>query len=115
MLPFYEEEALQYLMTVETKKRYLVGPLLVKELQGVAKVAIRTKTTQDPQWLSRLRGTYQLLEFLQQLLAKPTLVESSRYIMKFFYNLQRRRRESMTEWIAQRAEALWEASQAMRK
>ena len=35
--------------------------------------------------------------------------------MRFFYNLRRRRRESMTEWIAQHAEALWEASQAMRK
>ena len=115
LLPLYREEALQYLMTIETKKRYLVGPRLAKELSGVAKLAIRTKTTQDPQWLSHPRGTYQLLEFLEQFLAKPTLVESSRYIMKFFYNLRRRRGESMTEWVARHSEALWEASSAMRK
>ena len=115
LLPLYKEEALQYLMTIETRKRYLVGPRLAKELTGVAKVAIRTRTTQDPQWLSHPRGTYQLLEFLEQFLAKPTLVESSRYIMKFFYNLRRRRGETMTEWVARHSEALWEASSAMRK
>ena len=102
-------------MTIEHRKRYLVGPRLAKELTGVAKVAIRTRTTLDPQWLSHPRGTYQLLEFLEDFLAKPTLVESSRHIMKFFYNLRRQRGETMTEWIARHAEALWEASQAMRK
>ena len=101
-LRLYKEEALRYLMTVENKKRYLVGPWLAKELTGVAKVAIRTKTTQDPQRLSHPRGTYQLLEFLEDFLAKPTLVESSRYIMKFFYNLRRKRGETMTERVARR-------------
>ena len=115
LLPAYKEEALQYLMTLEVKKRYLAGPRLAKELNGVAKVAIRTMTTRDPQWLAHPRGTYVLLEFLEGFLAKPSLVEASRYVMKFFYNMRRRRGESMTAWSARHAEALWEASQALRK
>ena len=115
LLPNYREKALQYLMTVEMKKRYLVGPSLAKELTGVANMAIRSQTNQDTQWLAHPRGAYVLLDFLETFLAKPTLVESSRFVMKFFYNLKRRRGESMTGWIARHAEALWEASQAMRK
>ena len=115
LLPMYKEEALQYLMTLEVKKRYLAGPRLAKELTGVAKVAIRTQTNRDPQLLAHPRGTYMLLDFLESFLAKPTLVEASRYVMKFFYNLKRRRGETMTSWIARHSEALWEASQAMRK
>ena len=102
-------------MTIEVKKRYLAGPCLAKELSGVAKIAIRTQTNQDPQWLAHPRGTYVLLEFLENYLAKPTLVEASRYVMKFFYNMKRRRGETMTAWAARHAEALWEASQALRK
>ena len=34
LLPAYKEEALQYLMTLEVKKRYLAGPRLLKELTG---------------------------------------------------------------------------------
>ncbi|CAE7383862.1 unnamed protein product [Symbiodinium pilosum] len=116
LLPMYREEALQYMMTLEVKKRYLAGPRLAKkELTGVAKVAIRNRTTQDPQWLAHPRGAYTLLEFLESFLAKPTLVEASRFIMKFFYNLRRKKGETMTEWVARHAEALWEASQATRK
>ena len=44
LLPLYREEALQYWMSFEHHKRYLAGPRLVKELSGVAKVAIRTQT-----------------------------------------------------------------------
>ena len=40
-LPLFREEALQYLMTFEHHKRYLAAPRLVKELQGVAKTAVR--------------------------------------------------------------------------
>ena len=115
LLPAYKEEALQYLMTIEVKKRYLAGPRLAKELSGVAKIAITTQTNQDPQWLAHPRGTHVLLEFLENCLAKPTLVEASRYVMKFFYNMKRRRGETMTAWAARHAEALWEASQALRK
>ena len=91
LLPMYREEALQYMMTLEVKKRCLAGPRLAKELTGVAKVAIRNRTTQDPQWLAHPRGAYTLLEFLESFLAKPTLVEASRFIMKFFYNLRRKK------------------------
>ena len=114
LLPAYREEALQYLMTLEVKKRYLAGPRLAKE-SGVAKVAIRTQTNRDPQWLAHPRGTYELLEFLEAFLAKPTLLEASRFVMKFFYNLRRKRGETMTAWVARHAEALWEASQSLRK
>ena len=56
LLPLYREEALQYWMSFEHHKRYLAGPRLVKELSGVAKVAIRTQTLKDPQWLALPRG-----------------------------------------------------------
>ena len=115
LLPLFREEALQYLMTYEHKKRYLVGPRLAKELQGTAKLAIRNMVTRDPQWLSHPRGVYTLLQHLEDVIAKPSLPEASRFVMKFFYNFQRKRCESMTSWIARHAEALWEASQALRK
>ena len=111
----YREEALQYYMGVEHKKKYLVGPRLLQELSGVAKTITRTMTIRDPQWLSDPRGVYRLLEYLEQHLQKPSLVEASRHVMKFFYNLQRGRGETMTEWCARHAEALWEASTALRK
>ena len=111
----YREDALQYYMGVEMKKRYLVGPRLLQELSGVAKTIARTQTIRDPQWLSDLRGVHRLLEFLEQHLQKPSLVEASQHVMKFFYNLQRSKVETMTEWCARHAEALWEASTAWRK
>lgn len=115
LLPLYKEEALQYWMSFEYHKKYLAGPRLLKELSGVAKVAVRTQTLRDPQWLSHPRGGYQLLGFLEQTLSKPSLVEASRFVMKFFYNMGRRRGESMTSWVTRHAEALWEASQSLRK
>ena len=60
-------------------------------------------------------GVFDLLEHLEDFLAKPSLVEANRFIMKFFYNLHRRRQESMTARVARHSEALWEASQALRK
>ena len=111
----YKEEALQFLMTFEYRKRYLAGPRLASELEGTARMAIRTMTLRDPQWISHPRGVYTLLEKLESVVSKPSLVEGSRYIMKFFYNLQRKKQETMTSWIARHSEALWEASQALRK
>jgi len=61
LLPLYKEEAVQYLMTFEHKKRYLAGPRLLQELEGTAKVAVRNKTLRNPQWLSHPRGVYVLL------------------------------------------------------
>lgn len=115
LLPLYKEEAVQYLMTFEHKKRYLAGPRLIKELEGTAKVAVRTKTLRDPQWVSHPRGVYALLEHLEASVGRPSLPEASRHVMKFFYNLQRRKGETMTSWITRHADALWEASQALRK
>ena len=113
-LPLYREKAIQYVMGIEYHKRYLCGPRLQQELTGVAKVITRTQTMRNPQWLSHPRGVYQLLEFLEAELAKPSLVTASNQV-RFFYNLQRVRGETMTEWIARHAEALWEASTALRK
>ena len=115
LLTAYREEALQYLMTFEYKKRYLVGPRLAKELEGTARVAIRTNVIQNPQWLAHPRGVYTLLQHLEDVIAKPSLPEASRFVMKFFYNLQRRKQETMTSLIARHGEALREASQALRK
>ena len=109
LLPLYREEALQYWMSFERHKRYLAGPRLVKELSGVSKVAIRTQTLKDPQWLAHPSG------YLEQTLSKPSLVEASRFVMKFFYNMERAKGETMTSWVARHAEALWEASQALRQ
>ena len=115
LLPLYKEEAVQYLMTFEYRKRYLAGPRLVKELQGTAKTAVRNMTLRNPQWVSHPRGVFVLLEHLEGIVAKPSLVEASRFIMKYFYGLQRKKFESMTGWVARHSEALWEASQALRK
>ena len=111
LLPLYKEEAVQHLMTFEHKKRYLAGPRLLQELEGTAKVAVRNKTLRNPQWLSHPRGVYVLLEHLEEVVARPSLVEASRFIMKFFYGLQRKKSETMTSWITRHSEALWEASQ----
>ena len=114
-LPAFREEALQYLMTFEHHKRYLAAPRLVKELQGVAKTSVRRMTTKNPEWVAHPRGVYQLLQHLEELVARPSLVDASRYVMKFFYGMSRRRGESMTSWISRHSEAMWEASQALRR
>ena len=81
----YKEEALQYMFTFEVHKRYLAGPRLVKELTGPARTMVRTQTTRDPQWVAHPRGVYVLLDYLEQLVARPSLLEASRQISKFFY------------------------------
>ena len=75
-LPSYKEKAIQY--AIEYHKRYLCGPGLLPSLTGVAKVITRAQTLRNPQWLSHPRGVYQLLEFLEEQLAKPSLVDASR-------------------------------------
>lgn len=115
LLPLYREECLQYLMTFEHKKRYLAAPRLVKELHGVAKTAVRGMTNRDPQWVAHPRGVYQLLDHLESVVSRPSLVEASRFVMKFFYQMSRKSGESMTSWVGRHSEALWEASQSLRK
>ena len=114
-LAMYKEECVQYLMTFEYRKRYLAGPRLLKELEGTAKLAVRAMTLQNPQWVAHPRGVYTLLEFLEQVVARPSLPEASRFVTKFFYGMSRRKNETMTSWITRHAEGLWEASQALRK
>ena len=70
LLPYYREEAIQYMFTFETHKRYLAGPRLAKELSGVARVIVRKKNLQDPQWLAHPRGVYALLDYLEE--ARPS-------------------------------------------
>ena len=102
-LAAYKEAVLQYLMATETHKRYLVGPRLVQRLTGVAKALIRTETLRDPQWLAHPRGAYTLLGFLEETLERPSLIEANKHVMAFFYQLERKKGETMTEWIASRA------------
>ena len=113
LLTLYREEAVQYLMTFEYKKRYLAGPRLVKELQGTAKTAVRNMTLRNPQWVSHPRGVFVLLEHLEGIVAKPSLVEASRFVMKYFYGLQRKKFETMTSWIRQRAASCERAKPAI--
>ena len=114
-LPAYREKAIQYTMGMEWHKRYLCGPRLLANLTGVAKTITRPETLKNPQWLSHPRGTYTLLEFLESHLSRPSLVDASRHVLKYFYNLGRQRGESMTEWISRHSESLWEASIALRR
>ena len=115
LLASYREEAVQYLMTFEYKKRYIAGPRLLRELEGTAKLVIRSETLRNPQWVSHPRGVYTLLDYLESAIARPSLPEASRFVTKFFYGTYRKKNESMTSWVTRHAEALWEASQALRK
>lgn len=112
-LALYREEAVQYMFTLEYHKRYLAGPRLAQELRGVARVVIRKKLAQDPQWLSHPRGAYTLVDYFEKAIDRPTLVQAAQHIQKFFYQLRRRRGESMTQWTSRHSESLWEASRAL--
>ena len=114
-LGLFREEALAYTFTLEHHKRYLAGPRLAKELTGVARTVVRRKLAQDPQWLAHPRGAYVLIEYLEQAIESPTLVQASNHIHKFFYQLRRRKGETMTEWINRHSESMWEASRSLKR
>eukprot|EP00435_Cladocopium_sp_Y103_P054009 s378_g17.t1 len=114
-LALFREEALAYTFTLEHHKRYLAGPRLAKELTGVARTVVRRKLSQDPQWLAHPRGAYVLIEYLEQAIESPTLVQASNHIHKFFYQLRRRKGETMTEWINRHSESMWEASRSLKR
>ena len=114
-LALFREEALAYTFTLEHHKRYLAGPRLAKELTGVARTVVRKKLAQDPQWLAHPRGAYVLIEYLEQAIETPTLVQASNHIHKFFYQLRRRKGETMTEWINRHSESMWEASRSLKR
>lgn len=111
----YKDEALAYTFTLEIHKRYLAGPRLAQNLSGVAKTVVRRKLSVDPQWLAHPRGAYVLLDFLEQAIEQPTLVQASQYIQRFFFQLKRKKGENMTEWVNRHAECLWEASRALKR
>ena len=106
-LAAYKEAVLQYLVATETHKHYLVGPRLVQRLSGIAKVLTRNQTLRDPQWLAHPhpRGAYTLLGFLEETLERPSLIEANKHVMAFFYQVERKRGETMTEWIARHSES----------
>ena len=114
-LAMFKEEALAYLFTLEHHKRYLAGPRLAQGLTGVARTVIRKKLAIDPQWLAHPRGAYDLIEHLEQALGQPTLIQAAQHIQKFFYQLKRKRNETMTQWTSCHSEALWDASRALQR
>ena len=114
-LSLFRDKALAYTFTLEHHKRYLAGARLAKELTGVARTVVRKKLAQDPQWLAHPRGAYVLIEYLEQAIETPTLVQASNHIHKFFYQLRRRKGETMTEWINRHSESMWEASRALKR
>ena len=114
-LATYRDEALEYTFTLEIHRRYLAGPRLAQSLTGVARTVIRRKLSTDPQWLAHPRGAYTLIDFLEQAIEQPTLVQASQHIQKFFYQLRRKRGETMTEWVNRHSESLWEASRALKR
>ena len=79
LLAAYKEEGGQYVMTFQHKKRYIAGPRLLKELEGTAN-GLPT-------------------------VARSSLPEASRFVMKF-YGMQRKRGETMTAWVTRHTEGL---------
>lgn len=114
-LATYRDEALAYTFTLEIHKRYLAGPRLAQNLSGVARTVIRRKLSSDPQWLAHPRGAYTLIEYLEQAIEQPTLVQAAHQIQRFFYQVKRKKNETMTEWVNRHSESVWEASRALKK
>ena len=66
----YRRAALNYVETLEWRKRSLAGPRLLTALEGPARVATQH---QEPGWISHERGAQQLLDFLKGRVQAPTL------------------------------------------
>ena len=109
----YREEAYKYVLSFERHKRYLAGPRLVRELEGVARTVVRRPLAQDPRWVDHPGGVKTLLDYLEANLEKPSLISASRFVHKFFFGLKRKRMETMTAWVNRHSEAMWEANKAM--
>ena len=108
-IPF-RRAALNYVETLEWKKRPLAGPRLQAALEGSARIAVQHK---PPGWISHEGGAVQLLDFLKSRVQAPTLAEAGKTISKFFYQVKRRRGESMNAWIVRHDEALYEARRTL--
>ena len=106
----YRRAALNYVETLEWKKRSLAGPRLQAALEGTARVAVQD---QVPGWISHEMGAQQLLDYLKTKVTPPTLAEAGKMITRFFYSIKRRRGESMNHWILRHDEALFEARRTL--
>ena len=106
----YRRAALNYVETLEWKKRSLAGPRLQAALEGTARVAVQHKT---PGWISHPEGAVTLLNFLKTRVQAPTLAEAGKMISRFFYTIKRRKGESMNAWILRHDEALYEARRTL--
>ena len=87
----FKEECYKYVLSFERHKRYLAGPRIVRELQGLAKAVVRRPLAQNPMWVDHPGGVKTLLDFLEANLERPSLVNASRYVNKFFFSLKRKR------------------------
>ena len=90
-IPF-RRASLNYVETLEWKKRSLAGPRLQAALEGSARIAVQHM---PPGWISHEGGATQLLDFLKTRVQSPTLAEAGKTISKFFYQVKRRKGESM--------------------
>lgn len=106
----YRRAALNYVETLEWKKRSLAGPRLQAALEGTARIAVQD---QVPGWISHDSGALQLLDYLKSRVQPPTLAEAGKMITRFFYSIKRRRGESMNNWILRHDEALFEARRTL--
>ena len=106
----YRRAALNYVETLEWKKRPLAGPRLQAVLEGAAKAAVQHK---PPGWISHDRGAQELLDYLKGQVQPPTLAEAGKTISRFFYQVKRRKGETMSAWIVRHDEALYEARRTL--
>ena len=106
----YRRAALNFVETLEWKKRSLAGPRLQAALEGSARTSVQHKV---PGWVSDDRGAVQLLDFLKSKVQSPTLAEAGKMISKFFYQVRRRKGESMSAWTVRHDEALFEARRTL--
>ena len=106
----YRRAALNYVETLEWKKRPLAGPRLQAVLEGAAKAAVQHK---PPGWISHDRGAQELLDYLKGQVQPPTLAEAGKTISRFFYQVKRRKGETMNAWIVRHDEALYEARRTL--
>ena len=106
----YEEQALRWEQSIAIQKRYLCGPRLQAELQGIAKKLVVGKRAD---WLSYTGGVTHLLDYLRQRLGKPQIPDLSDYLNQYFRQSKRRKFETMNNYIVRKVEIYARARQAL--
>ena len=106
----YKREALLFAETLEWRKRETAAPRLIAALEGPARLAAQQKPSS---WFSNPKGVYQLLDVLKTTMKSPTLPEAGRYISRFFFNLKRRKGETMAAWLVRHEDTLDDAKRAL--